>query len=318
MEEVLWLSRASRSARAHTAIRRWAAAAAVSLVVAANAAVAIACVPVIAYVVDRIPEQLAAHTVFIQAPIVAGLAYNGTPVDNVYPYSREGTLLHDVLLYDGAGAPLAVRPNSADPERRVPVTTTGKRLYNAFPIRYFEPGTARVANPNAAPPIAVPEVRTPALAPSRSTTPPASRRRHELEALGARLELTSHGTGDADRVPLRELDDLVLDLDPPGTGEDDIHLFLLAVPVAERLPEVRRQLLVAEAEVREGQVLLRKAHFHAVDAEALRGVRDVLDVLDRVIAHGPILTKRPWDPLSCGAGRPPPKAGAEAMGPHHS
>jgi hypothetical protein len=31
-------------------------------------------------------------------------------------------------------------------------------LYNAFPIRYYEPGTVRVAHPNAAPPVKTPTV----------------------------------------------------------------------------------------------------------------------------------------------------------------
>ena len=41
------------------------------------------------------------------------------------------------------------------------VTLEAKRLrahFNIFPIRYYEPGTTRVAQPNAGPPITLPRV----------------------------------------------------------------------------------------------------------------------------------------------------------------
>ena len=37
---------------------------------------------------------------------VSGLAYNGAQVTNIYPFSRDGRLLHDVLLFTGNGTPL--------------------------------------------------------------------------------------------------------------------------------------------------------------------------------------------------------------------
>jgi hypothetical protein len=93
-----------------------------------------------------------------------GLVRDGLPVDNIYPYSRDGRLLHDVLLYDGAGRALDIAGDSvANPDRRIVVTVGNKPLFNVFPIRYFEPGTRRVAHPNAAPPVSVPRVLTPGL-----------------------------------------------------------------------------------------------------------------------------------------------------------
>ena len=80
-----------------------------------------------------------------------GLTYLGKPVQNIYPYSRRGKLLHDVLLYDGAGNPIEIR--TIDPNRRLVAGKSGAPLFNAFPSRYYEPGTKRVAHPNAAPPI---------------------------------------------------------------------------------------------------------------------------------------------------------------------
>jgi hypothetical protein len=80
-----------------------------------------------------------------------GLAYNGAPVQNIYPYDLHGKLLHDVLLYDGAGNPIEVTSGVPDPNRRVLKTSSNTDVFNSFPIRYYEPGTVRVAHPNAAP-----------------------------------------------------------------------------------------------------------------------------------------------------------------------
>jgi hypothetical protein len=85
-----------------------------------------------------------------------GLAYNGSPIQNIYPYSLDGKLLHDVLLYDGAGAPIEIGAEFKDPNRRVLTTNTNASIFNSFPIRYYEPGTSHVAHPNASPPILPP------------------------------------------------------------------------------------------------------------------------------------------------------------------
>ena len=48
-------------------------------------------------------------------------------------------------------------------------TATGEAVLNSFPVRYFEPGTRRVANPVAGPQVTPPDVVTPSLRPpSRS------------------------------------------------------------------------------------------------------------------------------------------------------
>ncbi len=92
----------------------------------------------------------------------AGLVFDGTPVANVYPFSRRGRLLHDVLLFDGLGRPLEVG-GTGDPNRRYVETAAGRRLFNVFPIRYYEPGTRRVAKPDAAPRVHIPRIATPPL-----------------------------------------------------------------------------------------------------------------------------------------------------------
>jgi hypothetical protein len=92
-----------------------------------------------------------------------GLTLNGVPVTNIYPFNRKGRLLHDVLLYTGAGAPLDAPGAAIDPQRRVLRTKSGKQIFNAYPIRYFDPGTGQVAHPGAAPPVKIPRIATPPL-----------------------------------------------------------------------------------------------------------------------------------------------------------
>ena len=95
----------------------------------------------------------------------SGLAWDGRPIGNVYPYDRQGRLLQDVRLYDDTGTPLEIRRGESRP-RRVVLDRSGKRLFNAFPIRYFDRGTRRVSRPQAGAlskpprPIVTPPVRT--------------------------------------------------------------------------------------------------------------------------------------------------------------
>ena len=119
-------------------------------------------IPVGIHLSHRAAQAVETRTV-IQSSIVPGLAYNGTPLDNIYPYSRDGRLLHDVLLYGGTGAPLNLKPNSYDPLRRILFTKGGGRIYNAFPVRYYEAGTTKVRRPNAGPAVKVPRIATPPL-----------------------------------------------------------------------------------------------------------------------------------------------------------
>ena len=127
---------------------------------AANVLLALAALPVLGHLLNQHP---AAAPLVDGAPVVTGLAYEGVPIDNIYPYARDGRLLQDVLLYDGAGRPLEVRPGAYDPDRRLLVRPDGTPIFNSFPVRYFEPGTTRVERPDAAPPIRIPEIETPPL-----------------------------------------------------------------------------------------------------------------------------------------------------------
>jgi hypothetical protein len=129
---------------------------------AINVALAIAVIPVVQHGFGiRAPVEVVVVNQF--APSTPGLAYNGVDVTNLYPYSRSGRLLQDVLIYDGAGNPLNLGAAIADPNRRVLVTAAGRRVFNSFPIRYFEPQTTFVAHPYAGPPVQLPQVLTPPL-----------------------------------------------------------------------------------------------------------------------------------------------------------
>jgi uncharacterized membrane protein len=133
-----------------------------TLSVAVNVALAIAALPIGGDLVERLSNQPYAG-VYVETVPTPGLALDGVTVENVYPYSRDGRLMLDVLLYDQYGAPLNVRPGAADPDRRVLRSADGAEIYNSFPIRYFDAGTMSVARPGAAPKIPWSPVVTPPL-----------------------------------------------------------------------------------------------------------------------------------------------------------
>jgi hypothetical protein len=87
---------------------------------------------------------------------------DGGQVLNIYPYARDGALLHDVQLYDQNGKPITLGLGD-DPLRRIVRSRIGGTLANAYPVRYRDPGTGRVSHPNAAPYRRAPIVATPPL-----------------------------------------------------------------------------------------------------------------------------------------------------------
>lgn len=129
---------------------------------AVNVFLALAALPIGGDLLERLSNRGYSSTVYVEST-VPGLAVDGAPVENIYPYSRDGRLMLDVLLYDQNGSPLNVRAADGDPTRRVLRGANGTELYNAFPIRYFEPGTQNVAKPGAAPPIPWSPIVTPPL-----------------------------------------------------------------------------------------------------------------------------------------------------------
>ena len=131
------------------------------LVVLGNVVLLALAIPVLRHFQHRqLPVQVVVTTAYLPEH---GLTLNGVSVNNIYPFSRQGRLLHDVLLYTGAGTPLDAPGAAIDPQRRVLRTTSGKQIFNAYPIRYFDPGTGEVAHPGAAPKVKIPQIATPPL-----------------------------------------------------------------------------------------------------------------------------------------------------------
>lgn len=132
--------------------------------VVANAGLALALVPVALHSLDRLSLRHPAPIVVPEQ--LPGLALDGVQIRNLYPYSREGALLFDVLIYDELGRPVSITSGPDDTLRRVLTGANGEAILNSFPIRYYDPGTKTVARPGLAPPITVPEVVTPPLKPA--------------------------------------------------------------------------------------------------------------------------------------------------------
>ncbi|MDP9258764.1 MAG: hypothetical protein M3Q31_19755 [Actinomycetota bacterium] len=133
---------------------------------AASALALVAIVPA-AWHMDSPPRapyysSAATPTRVMFAPL-PGLAFNGVEVSNIFPFDRNGKPLNDVLLYLPNGQPVNVAPHVVDHNRRYLVTRRGDRVYNSFPVRYFDPRTTRVSNPTAGPRVHIPTVLTPPL-----------------------------------------------------------------------------------------------------------------------------------------------------------
>src|SRR5262245_5377964 len=96
----------------------------------------------------------------------------------------------------------------------------------------------------------------------------------ELEALRPGLVASPRTGRDAHRVPLHELDDLVVDLHPPAPAHDHVHLLLRLVRVAVRKAVAGRDALVAQA----GSLELERLGRHA-ELQVRRAVEVGADVL---------------------------------------
>src|SRR5687767_1318705 len=112
----------------------------------------------------------------------------------------------------------------------------------------------------------------------------------DLEALRPSLVASPHTGRDAHRVPLLELDDLVVDLHPPAPAHDHVHLFLLHVRVAVWKAIAGRDALVAQAGFLELERLGRRPELQVRRAVELGAevLQIILDVPDRE-RHGATL-----------------------------
>jgi hypothetical protein len=136
-------------------------------VLAIDVVALLAIVPVERHVRDSPSAYaLGAPTVVYLSQVAPGLQLDGRPVQNIYPYSRTGKLLHDVLLYDDSGRAITL-PLGPDPLRRLTRGVGQRLISNTFPIRYFDStgGQRRVTHPDASPVVHVPKIVTRPLTP---------------------------------------------------------------------------------------------------------------------------------------------------------
>src|SRR5256714_7734044 len=99
----------------------------------------------------------------------------------------------------------------------------------------------------------------------------------DLEAPRPGLVASPRTGRDAHRVPLLELDDLVVELHPPAPAQDHVHLLLPPVRVAVRKAIAGRDALVAQTGSLELERLGRQAELKVRRAVEPRA--DVLQIL---------------------------------------
>src|SRR4029079_18821095 len=125
---------------------------------------------------------------------------------------------------------------------------------------------------------------------TRSLAEIGSANNEDLEALGPGLVASPRTGRDAYRVPLLELDDLVVELHPPAPAQDHVHLLLRLVRVAVRKAIAGRHALVAQTGLLELEGPGRQAELQI--RRAVEIGPDVLQVLLEVPErerHGAIL-----------------------------
>ena len=107
-----------------------------------NVVLLLAAVPVLVHLAHRPPTRQTVFYLPAAQQYAPGITYDGVPLRNVYPFTRSGHLLHDVLLYTGSGVPMNVTGQAEDPQRRLLRAKGGKLVLNAFPIRATDSETA--------------------------------------------------------------------------------------------------------------------------------------------------------------------------------
>ena len=146
------------------------------LLIGVNTVLALAVIPVLASLSEatarNVREPQVAVSYYPQAPH-QGVTSRGDQVRNIYAYDAAGRLLTDVRLYDDVGRPLDLQLGQ-DPDRRALFDTQGQVATNAYPLRYFEPGTRVVADPSAGPQVVVPPLVPQPMGASATPAPSAT------------------------------------------------------------------------------------------------------------------------------------------------
>src|SRR5438093_1532196 len=112
----------------------------------------------------------------------------------------------------------------------------------------------------------------------------------DLESLWPGLVASPRAGRDAHRIPLLELEDLVVHFHPPAPAQHHVHLLLLHVHVAVREAIAGRDALVAQSGFLEPERLGRRAELQVRRAVEPRAdvLQILLDVAERE-RHGAIL-----------------------------
>src|SRR5262249_52873730 len=115
----------------------------------------------------------------------------------------------------------------------------------------------------------------------------------DLETVRPRLVAPPRAGWNADRIPLLELDDLVVQLHPSAPAHDHVHLLLRLVTVSVRKSVARRDALVAQGRFLEPERLGRRAELQIRSAVEVGPdvLQILLDVAERE-RHGAILGRR--------------------------
>src|SRR5204863_4900870 len=120
----------------------------------------------------------------------------------------------------------------------------------------------------------------------------------DLEAPRPGLVASPRTGRDAHRVPLLELDDLVVELHPPAPAQDHVHLLLLPVRVAVRKAIAGRDALVAQTGSLELERLGRQAELKV--RRAVEPGSEVVQVLLEIPEREGHGRNRMVPPQSCG------------------
>ena len=136
------------------------------LAIGANVLIALMALPVLASM-GRFPSYAMEESGSSGQPFAAQPIYmpNGV-VTNIYPYSRDGKPLTDVLLYDQEGRPVTLGSKVGELATDYPVGADGQPITNAYPLRQRHLS----GDPIAAPRVALP----PWPAPNPPASPTAS------------------------------------------------------------------------------------------------------------------------------------------------
>jgi hypothetical protein len=108
------------------------------------------------------------------SPVVDQALSPVSPVTNIFPYSRDGRPLDDVLLYDQNGNPLTLASGGPDLITEFPAGADGQPIDNAYPLRQRHLNGDPVQRPRVAIPPWPPSSPSPTPTSSVSPTPAAS------------------------------------------------------------------------------------------------------------------------------------------------